>query len=87
MTSKITELDRPHRFVDEQQRGPFCRFHHEHVFESDQRGTIMIDRVSFDAPAGPIGRLVERLVLGNYLQKLIEQRGYHIKVEAEARCP
>ena len=30
MTSRITELERPHRFVDEQTRGPFRRFHHEH---------------------------------------------------------
>lgn len=31
MTSKITALDGLRRFVDVQQRGPFHRFHHEHV--------------------------------------------------------
>lgn len=40
----------------------------------------MIDRLSFDAPAGSIGRLVEQMALAEYLQKLIEQRGRHIKV-------
>lgn len=84
MTSRVTELHRPRRFVDEQQRGPFRRFHHEHLFESvDGGGTEMIDRLSFDAPVGVIGRIVERLVLGAYLRKLIEQRGLHIKGEAE----
>lgn len=83
MTSKITELDRPRRFVDEQQRGPFRRFHHEHLVEPADGGTLMIDRISFDAPVGPIGDLVERLILGDYLWKLIDQRGRHIKVQAE----
>lgn len=32
MTSRITSLERPNRFVDEQVRGPFRSFHHEHVF-------------------------------------------------------
>ena len=83
MTSRITELDRPRRFVDEQQRGPFRRFHHEHLFEPAAGGTEMIDFVSFVAPAGIVGRIVERLVLDAYLRKLIEQRGLHIKGEAE----
>ncbi len=79
MTSRVTEFDRPNRFVDEQQRGPFRRFHHEHLFEAVDGRTVMIDRLSFDAPIGPIGRVVERLVLDRYLQKLIMQRGRHIK--------
>ena len=32
MTSRIVELDRPHRFVDEQVKGPFRSFVHEHSF-------------------------------------------------------
>jgi ligand-binding SRPBCC domain-containing protein len=85
MTSRVTDLDRPRRFVDQQVRGPFRRFDHEHVFESDGGGTVMIDRVSFDAPVGVIGRVVERLVLGRYLQQLIETRGRFLKTEAEKR--
>ena len=85
MTSRVTELDRPRRFVDEQQRGPFRRFRHEHVFEIDGSGggTVMVDRISFDAPAGIVGRLVERLVLARYVEGLIEQRSRHTKAEAE----
>jgi ligand-binding SRPBCC domain-containing protein len=85
MTSRVTDLDRPSRFVDQQVRGPFRRFDHEHVFEPDGGGTVMIDRVSFDAPAGVIGRVVERLVLGRYLEQLIETRGRFLKTEAEKR--
>lgn len=60
MTSKITALERPHRFVDEQIRGPFATFHHEHLFETVAAQVRMVDRVRFDAPLGPVGRLVER---------------------------
>jgi ligand-binding SRPBCC domain-containing protein len=81
----VTDLDRPRRFVDQQVRGPFRRFHHEHVFESGGGGTLMIDRVSLDAPVGLIGRVVERLVLGRYLEQLIETRGRLLKTEAEKR--
>lgn len=85
MTSKVTEWDRPHRFVDEQIRGPFRSFHHEHRFEAVDGTTVMTDRVRFDAPVGPIGRVVEHLVLGRYLHKLIAERGQYLKAEAERR--
>ena len=87
MTSRITALDRPHRFVDEQVRGPFRRFHHEHEFHPSGPGTVMVDRISFDAPLGPIGRLVERAVLGSYLERLIVERGRFLKAAAESANP
>jgi ligand-binding SRPBCC domain-containing protein len=43
MTSRVTELDRPHRFVDEQTHGPFRRFHHEHEFLNPQRWNLISD--------------------------------------------
>ena len=87
MTSRVTEFDRPIRFVDEQTRGPFRRFRHEHVFRRSGEGTDMIDRLQFDAPLGPIGRLVERVLLASYLRRLIDERGHFIKVAAERQSP
>jgi len=83
MTSQITELEAPHRFVDEQVRGPFKHFHHEHIFDKVPEGTNMIDRISFDAPFGPLGDLTERLVLGSYLPKLITDRNGYLRSELE----
>ena len=85
MTSVITEFDRPRYFVNEQRRGPFKRFRHEHRFTEHgetahgesahgESATSMVDVVTFDAPFGPLGRLVERLLLGAYLAKLIDRR-------------
>ena len=75
MTSRISELERPHRFVDEQVRGPFASFRHEHRFEAVPEGrTRMTDDVTFRAPLGPLGTVVDRLLLGRYLRGLIEER-------------
>lgn len=71
MTSKITELDRPHRFVDEQVRGPFRRFHHEHTFRQEGDDTVMTDAVTLASPIS--GRLAERLVLVPYVRRLLRR--------------
>src|SRR5436190_2967426 len=63
MTSTITEWDRPRRFVDEQLKGAFKSFRHEHRFEPVERGTRVSDHVEFEAPFGMLGRVVERVVL------------------------
>lgn len=78
MTSRITEMQSPDYFVDEQVKGPFRRFRHIHEFSQDSAGTTMVDRIEFEAPFGPIGRLVEKLVLARYLQRLIETRNRYL---------
>ena len=78
LTSRVTELDMPRRFVDEQTRGPFRHFRHEHVFEPTVSGSVMIDRIHFSAPFGVFGTAVERVVLTRYLRRLIETRGKYL---------
>ena len=79
MTSRITELEAPHWFVDEQVRGPFRSFRHEHAFipGADGDGTIMIDHVVFDRVGG-LGRLSEG-ALGPYLLRLIQRRNAYLQ--------
>ena len=78
LTSRITTFERSHRFVDEQVRGPFRRFRHEHLFTATGDGTRMVDVVEFEAPAGVAGRIAERLVLARYLRRLIEVRNQYL---------
>lgn len=80
MTSRITELDEPRRFVDEQTRGPFASFRHEHRFDDHESGTLMTDRVRFVAPLGVLGRAAE-LVLRPYLRRLIIDRNAHVATD------
>ncbi len=85
MTSTITEWDRPHRFVDEQRKGPFRSFRHEHRFEPAEHGTQLFDHVEFEAPFGVLGRAAERLVLARYLRRLIDVRNTFLVAEATRR--
>ncbi|WP_434769477.1 SRPBCC family protein [Curtobacterium flaccumfaciens] len=84
MTSEITDLEAPHRFVDEQVRGPFARFHHEHRFEPSADGTRMVDTITFRAPLGPLGRLAEVLALARYMPRLIADRNASLAAELRA---
>jgi ligand-binding SRPBCC domain-containing protein len=78
MTSRITQMEAPDFFVDEQVKGPFRRFRHVHEFGEDSEGTTMVDRIEFAAPYGLLGRVVEKLVLARYLRALIEARNRHL---------
>lgn len=75
MTSRVTQVDFPRSFTDEQVRGPFRSFRHVHEFEATPGGCIMTDRVEFAAPFGLLGRAAGKLVLRPYLQRLIRDRG------------
>jgi uncharacterized protein (UPF0548 family)/ligand-binding SRPBCC domain-containing protein len=74
MTSRIKSLDRPHRFVDEQVRGPFRSFRHVHTFRSDREATVMLDTLTIGSPV--LGRLAEQMVLVPYLRRLIRRRNH-----------
>ncbi|MCR4512886.1 SRPBCC family protein [Aeromicrobium sp. 50.2.37] len=74
MTSLISAYDAPRRFVDEQTSGPFRHWWHEHRFEATPSGMLMTDVVEFESPVGPVGRLVNHLVLTRYMTQLLEKR-------------
>ncbi len=76
MTSRITSLDRPDRFVDEQVLGPFRSFNHEHAFTREGELTVMVDTLTIASPI--FGRLAERTVLVPYLRRLIRQRNRYL---------
>jgi ligand-binding SRPBCC domain-containing protein len=84
MTSAITEYEYPVRFVDEQQRGPFRRWRHEHTFAAADGGTRMIDVAEFQSPLGPAGTLADYLVLDRYLRHLLIQRNAWLRATLEA---
>jgi ligand-binding SRPBCC domain-containing protein len=85
MTSEVTEWDRPHRFVDEQQHGPFKSFWHEHLFSPCPGGTEVVDHVRFEAPLGPLGWIAEQAVLKRYLPRLIRARNDFMLEAAQAK--
>jgi ligand-binding SRPBCC domain-containing protein len=73
-TSEITVWDPPHRFVDEQVRGPYRRWHHEHRFRSVPGGTEITDRVEYELPLGPLGKLAHLLLVRRQLGSIFDYR-------------
>jgi ligand-binding SRPBCC domain-containing protein len=86
MTSQITEVHAPTTFADQQEGGPFAWFRHRHTFRAVPGGTVMTDDWEHASPFGPIGRLVDHVVLGRYMRGLLETRNAALKVEAEAQA-
>lgn len=84
LQSKITALQKFEMFTDEMQKGDFKSMKHDHHFKPVANGTIMVDLIHFEAPYGVIGKLVNKLFLTKYLNKLIEQRNAVIKEYAES---
>ncbi|NUP90719.1 MAG: SRPBCC family protein [Candidatus Sumerlaeia bacterium] len=58
--SEITAWEPPHRFVDEQRKGPYHLWRHEHLFEPQAGGTRCVDHVDY-AHRG--GRLIHRFLV------------------------
>ncbi len=83
LRARIEAGDRPRHFRDVMVRGAFRSFAHDHTFEPAAGGTLMTDRLAFAAPLGPLGVLIERVVLAPYLRRLIAGRGREIKTAAE----
>ena len=59
--SEITAWDPPHRFADEQSRGPYRTWIHTHRFAPKEGGTLITDQVAYAVFGGaPINRLFVR---------------------------
>ena len=67
--ARITELDRPRRFVDEMVRGAFRWLRHVHEFEETNGVTTMIDRLDWRAPVGAIADLFLVPHMRNFVTK------------------
>jgi ligand-binding SRPBCC domain-containing protein len=75
--SKITVWDPPHRFVDDQLKGPYLKWIHEHSFEEVEGGTVVRDCVNFRVPGGI---LIEKLAVR---RDLLTVFAYRTQVLAE----
>lgn len=81
--SRITVWEPPHRFVDEQLRGPYRWWRHEHRLEQVEGGTLCCDHVEYQVYGG---RLVEALFVRHDLRRIFEFRSLRL-VERFAAGP
>jgi hypothetical protein len=79
-TTAIREWDPPHRFVDEQLRGPYALWHHTHTFEPDgEDATIMRDVVRYAVGFGPLGALAQLAFVRRDVEAIFDFRAQRIR--------
>jgi ligand-binding SRPBCC domain-containing protein len=83
-TSSITKYEFPNYFQDCMVQGAFHRFCHDHYFEANDSLTTMMDVMEFEAPLGPLGSLVERVILKPHMRALLQRRNECIRQVAES---
>lgn len=69
--SEITAWEPPFFFVDEQRKGPYRLWHHEHRFESRDGGTLVTDHVDYRVIGG---RLINRFFVRRDLDRIFAFR-------------
>ena len=74
--SEITVWEPPHRFVDEQRRGPYSWWIHEHSFADEGGHTLVTDRVRYGVPGGAI---VNTLFISRDLKAIFEYRAQRLQ--------
>ena len=85
LTSRVTDMDRPHFFADEMEKGAFKSMKHEHHFIETDEGTMMKDVFNFQSPMGILGKLANTLFLKSYMTNFLKNRNKVIKEFAETR--
>ncbi len=83
LTSKITAFNQPYHFRDEQVKGTFKYFIHDHYFETINDKVIMKDVFDFESPLGFLGKIVNVMILKRYMTNLLVKRNAIIKAYAE----
>jgi ligand-binding SRPBCC domain-containing protein len=61
-------------FIDEQRKGPYKIWHHEHHFKAVDGGVEMTDIVSYEVPFGILGRLAHPFIVRPKLEQIFNYR-------------
>ena len=82
----ITHYEKPYKFIDQQIKGPYSLWHHTHIFEEKNGGTLIKDEVTYSVPFGLIGRFINAIYIQydvksifKYRHKILDQIFDHIK--------
>ncbi len=72
--TEITHVNPKKFFIDEQRRGPYSIWHHEHHFSAVEGGVEMLDILSYQVPFGFIGSLVDLVFVKNKVKQIFNYR-------------
>jgi ligand-binding SRPBCC domain-containing protein len=72
--TEITHVKAPHFFVDEQRKGPYRMWHHQHHFKEKEGGVEMTDIVHYKLPIWFLGDIANSLFVKKQLQQIFDYR-------------
>lgn len=77
--TEIKHIRERHSFVDEQRLGPYRFWYHYHEIEQQGDQVLLLDRVYYQPPFGPLGTLLHWLHIGKTLNRIFDYRGQALK--------
>jgi len=72
--TEIIEVKEKEYFIDEQRKGPYRLWRHEHYFRAVEGGVEMRDIVHYENPYGIIGKWANTLLVRKKLRRIFEYR-------------
>lgn len=77
--TEITTVLPKKMFVDEQRRGPYKLWHHQHHFEETENGVLMTDLVHYELPLLFLGTIAHSIFVKRILNNIFDYR--HEQIE------
>lgn len=72
--TEITQISHKKFFIDEQRKGPYNIWHHEHHFKEVEGGVEMHDILYYDVPFGFIGSIANLVFVRNKVKQIFNFR-------------
>jgi ligand-binding SRPBCC domain-containing protein len=72
--ARISQVEPPFGFTDTAEKSPFAYWQHRHEFRPEGSGTRMIDTIRYRPPGGPLGPILNRLLISSDLDRLFAFR-------------
>ena len=72
--TEITHIKDKKYFVDEQRKGPYKMWHHEHILIETDNGIIMKDIISYIPPFGILGKILNILFIKRQVKGIFKYR-------------
>ena len=77
--TEITVVKHQEYFVDEQRKGPYRIWHHEHYFKKVDGGVLMTDKLFYDIGKSVLGWLAGKLFVHKKVKAIFEFRGKQLE--------
>lgn len=77
--TEITVVKHQEYFVDEQRKGPYHIWHHEHYFKKVDGGVIMTDKLYYDIGKSVFGWMAGKFFVHKKVKAIFEYRGKQLE--------